>query len=288
MLRTRLASTPGTIIRPMLTQRAHTPEILRELIWEYYAAHGRDLPWRKPTRAGVFDAYHILVSEMMLQQTQVSRVIPKYQAFLTTFPTAESLANAPLAEVLRMWSGLGYNRRARYLQLAAAQLCGADQPWQITDLVACKGIGHNTAAAVVAYAYNQPVVFIETNIRTVLIHHFFANHDTVADSELVPLMEALLDTEHPREFYWALMDYGSHLKVTVGNASRASKHYVRQSPFAGSKRQVRGAVLRALRGQARSYQELANEIPDERLQNVVDMLAQEGLITLKRGVYHLG
>jgi A/G-specific adenine glycosylase len=264
------------------------PAELREAIWGYYAKNGRSLPWREPDPNGVFDPYKILVSEMMLQQTQVQRVIPKYQQFLGLFPTLQLLAAAPLSDVLVAWSGLGYNRRAQYLHLAAKKLAGLRQPWRLSDLTACKGIGLNTAAAVLVYAYNQPLVFVETNIRTVLIYYLLPNRTDVVDKELVPLMESVLDAEHPREFYWAVMDYGSHLKATVGNASRASKHHLRQSKFNGSKRQIRGTVLRALRDGAQTYTELAAEIKDDRLQEVLTALEHEKLVTLNGLKYHLG
>lgn len=260
----------------------------QETVWGQYRATGRALPWRLPEADGTFDAYKILVSEVMLQQTQASRVIPKYQEFLERFPTVQALAAAPLAEVLAVWSGLGYNRRAKYLHEAAQALSTKPQPWQLEDLVACKGVGHNTAAAVVVYAYNQPLVFIETNIRTVFIHHFFQDRADIADKELLPFVERAQDTEHPREWYWALMDYGVHLKVTVGNASRASKHYAKQSVFAGSKRQIRGQVLRLLKDQSRSSKQLANAISDERLESVLDDMQREGLISKRRNLFHLG
>lgn len=110
----------------------------QKTVWDYYAKHGRDLPWRRPDSE---DPYKILVSEIMLQQTQVQRVIPKYHSFLERFPSVESLAEAPLATVLSEWSGLGYNRRGKYLHEAARVLVVKGAPWQLEDLVACKGIG---------------------------------------------------------------------------------------------------------------------------------------------------
>ena len=262
--------------------------LFQETVWEYYRSHGRSLAWREPELDGNFDAYKILVSEIMLQQTQAPRVVPKYVNFLEKFPDVQALAEAQLAAVLSEWSGLGYNRRAKYLHEAARQLASKKQPWSIEDLVACKGIGPNTAAAVCVYAYNEPLVFIETNIRTVFIHHFFNDKDGVHDREILLLVDQALDHEHPREFYWALMDYGVHLKATVGNASRASKHYAKQSKFEGSKRQVRGQVLRLLGLKQRTVKELAEEIADERLQIVLTDLEREGLVSLKGGTFSLG
>jgi A/G-specific adenine glycosylase len=260
----------------------------QEVVWDYFYRHERPLPWRDPEPDGSYDAYKILLSEVMLQQTQAARVIPKYLEFLKRFPTVNTLAAAPLADVLVAWSGLGYNRRAKYLHEAARQLAGARQPWSATDLVTCKGIGANTAAAVCVYAYNQPLAFIETNIRTVFIHHFFADHAGVADKDISPIVEQALDHEHPREWYWALMDYGVHIKTTIGNASRSSKHYAKQSVFQGSKRQVRGQVLRVLGESARTPNDLQHLVADDRLQAVLIDLERDGLITRQSGLILLG
>jgi A/G-specific adenine glycosylase len=258
---------------------------------EYYAGHGRhDLPWRHPEPDGSFDAYKIMVSEIMLQQTQVPRVIPKYLAFLQEFPTLDALAAADLAVVLRAWQGLGYNRRAKFLWQAAGQAAQAGgMPQTLEGLVALPGVGHNTAGAIMAYAYNQPVVFIETNIRTVYIHHCF--HDTtdpVNDKLLLPLIEQSLDRDDPRSFYWALMDYGSHLKQTVGNASVRSKHYAKQSAFHGSRRQLRGKVLRLLGAGPMTEADLMAQCEDERLPEVLQALVSEAMIRHNHNQYHLG
>lgn len=251
----------------------------QRMVWDYYAKHGRDLPWRRPDSEGTFDPYKILVSEIMLQQTQVQRVIPKYHSFLERFPSVESLAEAPLATVLSEWSGLGYNRRGKYLREAARVLVAKDMPWQFEDLVACKGIGANTAAAVIVYAYNQSLAFVETNIRTIFIHHFFKDREGVTDKELLPIVESAIDRENPREWYWALMDYGVHLKTTIGNTARASKHYAKQSKFDGSKRQIRGQVLRLLADRDWSQREMVEHIRDSRLEAVLTDLLREGMIS---------
>ncbi len=257
---------------------------------EYYHNHGRhDLPWRQLPADGTA-AYQIMVSELMLQQTQVGRVIPKYQEFLTAFPTLADLAAAPLGEVLRAWSGLGYNRRAKFLQLAAQQITAeydGQFPTQLAELITLPGIGINTAGAILAYAYDQPAVFIETNIRTVFIHHFFDDKSGIADAAIMELVIATLDHEHPREWYWALMDYGAHLKQTVGNRSRQSAGYSRQSKFEGSRRQIRGQILRLLGSQPRSMDVLHQQIPDPRLSVVVEALLDEKLIQQSGRIYHL-
>lgn len=262
----------------------------QEEVWDYYARNGRDLPWRHSDKDGTYDPYKIMVSEIMLQQTQVQRVIKKYQEFLDNFPTVNSLAKSQFADVLRVWHGLGYNRRAKFLLEAAKQVVSESRgrfPEVADELVKLPGVGKNTAAAICAYAYNQPVVFIETNIRTVFIHSFFAGQEMVSDTDLMPYIEQALDTEEPRQWYWALMDYGSHLKQTVGNAGRQSKHYVRQSAFQGSKRQLRAAVLTSLLGGDKTTGEIKKTHPDERLDEVLQALTKEQLITKKNNIYHL-
>lgn len=263
----------------------HVQPFLDE-VWGYYHNHSRDLLWRHPEADGTFDPYKIMLSEIMLQQTQVGRVTQKYQEFLAVFPTLQSLAAAPLADVLRLWQGLGYNRRAKYLWQAARQITddlGEVFPNSQQELTKLPGIGLNTAGAICAYAYNQPVAFIETNIRTVFIHHFFKDRDDVHDNELTPLIKSALQIvvnshEQPREFYWAVMDYGTHLKATVGNVSRSSKHYAKQSTFKGSRRQIRGQVLRLLAAGKASSKHMEQQIADPRLPGVLQDLLSEGLI----------
>ncbi len=233
--------------RPLSAER----DIFRSVVLRYWKRSGRThLPWRH-TR----DPYAILVSEMMLQQTQVDRVIPYYEKFLKRFPTARSLADASLSEVLALWSGLGYNRRAKFLHQAGTSIAAAmlfsDGREKIAyeDLKKLPGVGEYTAKAVRVFAWNEPEVLIETNIRAVFIHHFFPKGRKVPDARLLPLIETSL--QHlprgigPREWYAALMDYGTYLKAMHPNPSRRSTHHTKQSEFEGSLRQVRGAILRA-------------------------------------------
>jgi A/G-specific adenine glycosylase len=227
-----------------------------------------------------------MVSEIMLQQTQAARVIPKYQEFLTLFPTVQSLAAASLADVLKAWSGLGYNRRAKFLWQAVGQIKNTF-PDTLDDLVALPGVGVNTAGAILAYSFNQPVVFIETNIRSVYIHHFFEDRRDVHDTEILPIVKVTLDKEHPREWYWALMDYGVYIKNTVGNTSRNSKHYTKQSTFAGSRRQIRGQIIKLLSERPVSDEEIRNIISDTRLDEVLNDLTKEQLIRLDGYLYSL-
>jgi len=259
--------------------------MFQETVWDYYRTAGRAMPWRKHP-----EPYAVLVSELMLQQTQVSRVLPKFEAFMRRFPTLAALAAAPLGEVLQAWSGLGYNRRAKFLHQAAQQIVAAhhgEVPRATGELTALPGIGKNTAGAVLAYAFNQPVVFIETNIRSVYIHHFFSDEQDVEDRALVQLIEQTLDHEHPREWYWALMDYGTHLKQTRGNNIAQSRHYTKQSRFAGSRRQLRGQILKALVNGPVEREVLDEALQDQRFSVVVAELEQEGFLEQQGSVLKL-
>ncbi|HWT55883.1 MAG TPA: hypothetical protein VN031_02520 [Candidatus Microsaccharimonas sp.] len=263
----------------------------RQIVWEYYGQNGRhQLPWRVAGADGHFDPYMILLSELMLQQTQVNRVLPKYQLFLELFPTVEVLADASLAAVLTAWSGLGYNRRAKFLHQTAKmimqQFAGVFPDTQ-AELVKLPGVGKNTAGAILAYAFNKPVVFVETNIRTVYFYHFFPGREAVTDGEVVQLVGETLDQDNPREWYWALMDYGSWLKGSGTKLSMLSKHYIKQSKFEGSKRQIRGQIIRLLALQDLSLAEFEPQIPDSRLASVLTDLISEGLIAKTNQKYHL-
>jgi A/G-specific adenine glycosylase len=192
-----------------------------------------------------------------------------------------------LGAVLRAWQGLGYNRRAKFLWQAATVIAREGSfPNTLESLVALPGVGVNTAGAVLVYAYNLPSVFVETNIRTAYIHHFARDEQNVSDRFIRKCLQATLDRERPREFYWALMDYGAYLKTTVRNLSQ-SRHYTKQSAFTGSKRQIRGAVLRALAGSAQTRAQLQQVVADERLELVLAELCAEGLIRWDGSVYFL-
>jgi A/G-specific adenine glycosylase len=224
----------------------------------------------------------------MLQQTQVGRVIEKYKAFLKAFPTVHSLANAPLQQVLLLWSGLGYNRRARFLQQMAQAVDRSHGifPTTVDKLLKLPGIGTYTAGAISAFAYNQPRVFIETNIRTVFLHHF-ALPGKVADKELLALIAATLDHKNPREWYWALMDYGSHLKSTGITIHRTSRHYAKQSAFKGSVREVRGGILKILTKQPATLTQLRKSLSfqQDRIEQALRALQGEQIIMKKAASY---
>ena len=259
-------------------------------VYDYYRLNGRhDLPWRQLVN-GQIDPYYILVSELMLQQTQVTRVIPKYQSFIAQFPSAKALASSPLKDVLTSWSGLGYNRRARYLHQAAQTIEETFQgvvPSSVEALTQLPGVGVNTAGAIIAYAFNQPAVFIETNIRTVYIHHYFEKQAVVSDRELMTLVRGTLDAQNPREWYWALMDYGSFLKQTSQTNVSRSKHFVKQSPFEGSQRQLRGKVVAKLTAGPQTNAQLKASFPDDRLPAVLNALVAEGLVRETNNGYRL-
>lgn len=266
-------------------------EDFQKLIWKFFSKNARDFAWRTPEANGEFDPYKILVSEVMLQQTQVNRVEPKFQEFMSKFATVHKLAEASLAEVLVVWSGLGYNRRARFLHQAAQMIVreyNGQVPNELANLVALPGIGLNTAGAVLAYAFNKPVVFIETNIRSVYLYHFFKNQIGVTDAAIKELVEMSLDVMNPRQWYWALMDFGSYLKKTGPNPNTASKHFVKQSAFKDSRRYIRGAVIKQLIVSKSSFAELALVIKDPRLTEVLADLVAEGLISKTNDTYTLG
>jgi A/G-specific adenine glycosylase len=249
------------------------------VLYDHYRQFGRSLPWRS-TR----DPYAILVSEVMLQQTQVPRVVEKYQEFLRAFPDFAALRQAPFKRVLAVWKGMGYNRRARALQGMADQVLrehGGVLPADEEALIRLPGIGAATAAAICAYAFNKPVVYIETNVRTVFIHFFFRRRDGVTDGELRPLVEQTLDRRNPRRWYSALMDLGVALKRVYGNPSRRSAHHTKQRPFEGSRRQARGLILEALLGRpALTPSQIARRsgLETGRLEEPLKSLEEEGLI----------
>jgi len=261
---------------------------LRHAVLTYYKTAGRHtLPWRETS-----DPYHILVSEVMLQQTQVDRVIPKYRAFIERFPSFLVLAQAPLRDVLVAWQGLGYNRRAKMLHACAQSVCdqyGGQLPHIETVLRNLPGIGAYTAAAIQAFAYNTAVALIETNVRTVYIHHYYPEETDISDAMLTPIIARTVDRDNPRHWYYALMDYGSHLKRTIGNKNIQSKHYAKQSSFTGSDRQIRGAIIRILGEGAVSRARLHRELPfeDIRIDAQLERLMSEGMIEMVRRSYQL-
>jgi len=251
----------------------------RKTIYQYYADHRREMPWRVSR-----DPYHIVVSEIMLQQTQVGRVLSKYEQFISTFPDFDSVSKALLQEILNVWQGLGYNRRALALQKICQLVVteyGGELPNCVETLQTFPGIGPATAGAICAFAFNQPTVFIETNIRRVFIHFFFPKKNGVKDKEILPLVERTLDTRSPRRWYHALMDYGAMLKNEEHNPNRRSAHYNRQPPFRGSDREIRGLILKTLLEKPElSEGELIRAVDKspKRVRPIITQLMEEGFL----------
>lgn len=252
-------------------------EEFQEIIWQKAKELYRDMPWRDTT-----EPYFVLVSELMLQQTQVDRVIPKFHEFISSFPTVQALAKASLADVLISWSGLGYNRRAKFLHETAKKVVAefdGNIPDTLEQLVTLPGIGPNTAGAILAYSFNQPIVFIETNVRTVYFYHFFQDEDSISDAMLKEKIIETLDQEHPREWYWAIMDYGAYLKKQGAGQIKRSSHYKKQSPLKGSLREVRGQIIKLLTIEDLSYDSLAQRLPqDDRYEQALKALVLEGIV----------
>jgi len=257
-------------------------------ILDYYRRCGRDFPWRRR-----ISPYRILVSEIMLQQTQTQRVAQKFEPFIQAFPSFTVLARSSFHDVLSYWQGLGYNRRAQGLHKTAQRVVQefhCHLPTDVETLKTFPSIGPNTAASIATFACNTPTVFFETNIRTVFIYHFFYHHPDVSDEQLRPLVEQTLHRQDPRVWYYALMDYGVWLKQQYGNFNRQSKHYTTQSKFEGSERQIRGMILRMLTQQgALSYEQLCREIPreEQRIRNNLHNLVDEGMVQARRDMYQL-
>jgi A/G-specific adenine glycosylase len=255
---------------------------LNDTLWDYYRHHGRVLPWREPESSGDYDPYKILVSECMLQQTQVTRVVPKYHQFIARFPTLADLGSASLKDVLMYWQGLGYNRRAIYLHNAAKMLQYESFPDTIEGLTRFKGIGANTAAAVLVYAFNQPLIFIETNVRSVFLELYFVFEQQVHDTQILQAVSECMDKENPREWYWAVMDYGAYLKAQKRGHLERSKSYQKQSKFEGSNRQIRGKILK-MALQSQSVEHMSEAVNDIRFLEILRELEKEGLVVVREG-----
>ena len=273
---------------PPLSSKEKISTVVSHIL-AYYKNNGRLFPWRETT-----DPYHILVSEYMLQQTQTDRVVPKYSSFLQKFPSVASLSRAMRKEVLALWSGLGYNRRAVALHNAAKMIINVydgDIPQTKEDLLTLPGVGEYTAGAILAFAYNKPVIVIETNIRTVVLHHCVRKKKKVGDDVIGFFVKQLLQNAikrkvAPRDFYSAMMDYGTHLKAQGVRTNPRSKHYTKQSKFDGSIRQARGVLLR-------HFIAIEKGVTEKQLHNLNTNRINEGLTGLlaegvieKRGKYY--
>lgn len=265
----------------------------RDKVWDFYSIQGRHgLPWRPPrlkVKNGKVDMYSIMVSEIMLQQTQVSRVLPKFENWIKKFPNAKSLAEASRKDILILWQGLGYTRRAKFLHEAAQSILKNGVPTTIQELENLPGIGHYTARAIATFAWNESYSFVETNIRTVYINHFFKNKGIVADRDILSLVEHTLDTDKPREWMYALMDYGSYLK-SQGRAHNArAKSFTQQSKFKGSVREVRGAIMKFFTEKEvlgpHDQKEFEKKFNDGRFTQALNGLVKDGLIEKRKSCY---
>lgn len=246
------------------------------------------MPWRRTS-----DPYAIVVSEVMLQQTPVERVEARYESFITAFPGFVELAGAYFADIMGLWKGLGYNRRARNLHLLAQEVVVRHKGTLPSDEVVLSGLpglGKATAGAVRAFAFNEPAVFVETNIRRVCIHHFFPGSESVSDRQILSVVRQILDHEHPREWYYALMDYGTWLRKRVPNPNRRSSAYKRQPSFEGSNREVRGRVIEHILALGKATRNdllsLTGSEP-ERLDAILGDLVREGMIREESAIYFL-
>ncbi|NQT59483.1 MAG: hypothetical protein HQ557_10935 [Bacteroidetes bacterium] len=254
-------------------------ELFREIILKYYQNYGRSFSWRETS-----DPYHILLSELMLQQTQTERAAPKYAAFIERWPDFRALSEAPFSEILILWKGLGYNRRAmalKQISLTAMQQYEGMLPKTYDELLKLPMIGPATASAVMAFSYNEPALYLETNIRRVLLHFFYQNEEKVHDRELYKVLDAVQVREDPKSWYYALMDYGVLLKKTVKNPNRRSAHYTKQPAFENSNRQIRGQILTVFTEKGLvSKKELYSflKFSQKKIDNCLSALQKEGFV----------
>ncbi len=266
----------------MYKKEGLTREVIRtfqNIIYSYFNQYGRDFPFRNE-----INPYNVVISEIMLQQTQTNRVVEKFQQFIQKFPDFQSLANAPLNEVLKVWQGLGYNRRAVALKKIAERVVNEFDgilPADIDILKSFPQIGHNTASSIVAFAFNMPTFFIEVNIRRVYIYYFFPGKSSIKDSAIVLIVRKTLDSSNVRKWYYALTDYGVMLKKTHPELNKRSAHYRKQAKFKGSSREVRGKILKLLIAsssltEVEIFKEL--KINSKKLKEILNLLIKEGFI----------
>ena len=255
----------------------------RNIIYSFYKQHRRNFPFRQN-----ITPYNVLVSEIMLQQTQTGRVSQKFMNFVEKFPDFLALSKAPLEDVLKVWQGLGYNRRAIALKKISDIVINdyhGKLPDSIEILKSFPQIGHNTASSILTFAFNNPTVFIETNIRRVYIYFFFHNKYSISDKEIIPFVEKTIDIPNPREWYYALMDYGVILKKSYPDLNKRSVHYRKQAPFKGSNRQIRGNILKLLiRAKMLKKFEIENKfknISQDKLKVILIQLEKEGFIKIE-------
>jgi len=255
----------------------------RSIVYSFYKQHRRNFPFRQN-----ITPYNVLVSEIMLQQTQTGRVSQKFMNFVEKFPDFLTLSKAPLEDVLKVWQGLGYNRRAIALKKISDIVINnyhGKLPDSIEILKSFPQIGHNTASSILTFAFNSPTVFIETNIRRVYIYFFFYNKYSISDKEIIPFVEKTIDIPNPREWYYALMDYGVMLRKSYPDLHKRSAHYRKQTSFKGSNRQIRGALLKLLiRAKSLNTFEIEKKFKNvnpDKLKAILIQLEKEGFIKIE-------
>jgi A/G-specific adenine glycosylase len=263
-----------------IAAKALTAQTFRRIVLGFYTEAARSFPWRE-----THDPYGILVSEIMLQQTQTSRVEERYPEFLRAFPTVRALAKARQSEVLALWQGMGYYRRARNLHKAAIMMCEEHRgviPDDYASLRRLPGIGDYTAAAISAFAFNKPIAMIETNIRAVYLYAWYPEQHAITDKELFAHIERTMDTKRPRDWFYALMDFGVALKKARPRIHERSKHHVKQSAFEGSDRQLAARILKAVLASkspiALSSIDLGQYAQPTRVKKAVERLVSDKLI----------
>lgn len=274
---------------PAFTTESSSLEEFRFRIFSFYGQHGRHFMWRQTN-----DPYHILLSEVMLQQTQTSRVEPKYNLFLSLWPTFGDLAACSLDELLFHWKGLGYNRRALNLRKSAKMT--EAWGWTIPDdsflIASLPGVGRSTAAALLAFCYQHKSIYLETNIRRVLLTCFFPEEEAVKDRHLEELLALLAEgVDDMKSWYYALMDYGVLLKQLLPNANVRSAHYAKQSTFENSNRQIRGALIHLLSDtgpkECDKIPALLDRFEEHRIYSCLEQLQREGFVQEKDGIYRI-
>ena len=250
----------------------------QDLIYSFYNHKKRNFPFRENVTP-----YKVVVSEIMLQQTQANRVAEKFLEFIKKFPDFKSLAEASVEEVLSAWQGLGYNRRAIALKKIGECIMSEFNgyvPKYLKTLISLPQIGHNTSYSILCFSYNIPTYFIETNIRRVYLYFFFPGRSQIDDKEIMEIVKISVDEDNPRDWYYALMDFGTMLKKTHPELNKKSVHYRKQSKFDGSTRQVRGKVLKLLLEKPISTKEIIDKINHEekKILEILNTLKKEGFI----------
>ena len=252
-------------------------------VFSFYQKNKRDLPWRKTT-----DPYKILLSELMLQQTQVNRVILFYEKWITRWTTIDALASATRSEVLQAWMGLGYNSRAINLHKTAQKIVtefDRDVLEAMKQYEEIPGVGRYTSQAVQIFSTNADFVTVDTNIRRIFIKEFNLP-EKVSDKELWKLAEKCLPIGKSRDWHNALMDYGA---LHLTSKKTGIKPKTQQSRFEGSDRQLRARVLRILLQGDESLTNMSRtlNVASSWLQRILEKLVSEEIISKKNNRYYL-